>query len=186
MVLGLNLEGRKGIPSLYLSETEGANFWLLVLTDLNNRGLQANHCRAVIEAVHRQFRKLTKTKGAFPSENSLLKLLYMGILNASKKWTMPLQNWNLTLSQRSINFEGRLDDVLDIQAKPPATVFSYLQYHGGIQPRQRRRCLKSLSLEERKEISRGLAIGHSLRSIAGFLCRSPSTISREVNKNGGT
>ena len=41
-----------------------------------------------VEAVHRQFRKLTKTKGAFPNENSLLKLLYMGILNASEKWTM--------------------------------------------------------------------------------------------------
>jgi transposase-like protein len=48
-----------------------------------------------IEAVHRQFRKLTKTKGGFPNENSLLKLLYMGIQNASKKWTMPIQNWNL-------------------------------------------------------------------------------------------
>ena len=64
--------------------------------------------------MHRQFRKLTKTKGAFPNENSLLKLLYMGIQNASQKWTMPLQNWNLTLSQLSIYFEGRLDDVLDI------------------------------------------------------------------------
>ena len=42
-----------------------------------------------IKAVHRQFRKLTKTKGAFPNENSLLKLLYMGIQSASKKWTMP-------------------------------------------------------------------------------------------------
>jgi len=39
-----------------------------------------------VEAVHRQFRKLTKTKGAFPNENSLLKLLYAGILNASEKW----------------------------------------------------------------------------------------------------
>ena len=67
-----------------------------------------------IEAVHRQFRKLTKTKGAFPNENSLMKLLYAGILNASKKWTMPIQNWNLTLSQLSIYFEGRLDEVLDI------------------------------------------------------------------------
>ncbi len=70
--------------------------------------------------------------------------------------------------------------------KPPATVYSYLQYHGGIQPRQLRRCLKSLSLEEREEISRGLARGRSLRSITGFLHRSPSTVSREVNKNGGT
>ncbi len=67
-----------------------------------------------VEAVHRQFRKLTKTKGAFPNENSLLKLLYAGMLNASKKWTMPIHNWNLTLSQLAIHFEGRLDEVLDI------------------------------------------------------------------------
>jgi len=219
-VLGLNIEGRKDILGLYLSETEGANFWLSVLTDLNNRGVEdiliasvdglkgfpeaiasifpqteTQLCivhqirnslkyvasknqkafmadlkpvyRAVskqaaetaldelekrwgqqypivikswrskwenlsiyfkypadirkviyttnaIEAIHRQFRKLTKTKGAFPNENSLLKLLYAGIQNASKKWTMPLQNWNLTLSQLSIYFEGRLDNVLDI------------------------------------------------------------------------
>ena len=65
-----------------------------------------------IEAVHRQFRNPTKTKGAFPTENSLLKLLYMGIQNAAKKWTMPRRNRNLTLSQLSIYFEGRLADVL--------------------------------------------------------------------------
>lgn len=67
-----------------------------------------------IEAVHRQFRKLTKTKGGFPNENSLLKLLYAGIVNASKKWTMPIQNWNMTLSQLAIHFDGRLDGYLDI------------------------------------------------------------------------
>ena len=67
-----------------------------------------------VEAVHRQFRKLTKTKGAFSNENSLLKLLYAGILNASEKWTMPIQNWNLALSQFAIYFEGRLDNALDI------------------------------------------------------------------------
>lgn len=39
-VLGVNMEGRKEILGLYLSESEGANFWLSVLTDLNNRGLQ--------------------------------------------------------------------------------------------------------------------------------------------------
>lgn len=50
-----------------------------------------------LEAVHRQFRKLTKTKGGFPNENSLLKLLYAGVLNASQKLTHPVQNWNLTL-----------------------------------------------------------------------------------------
>ena len=67
-----------------------------------------------IEAVHRQFRKLTQIKGAFPNENSLMKLLYAGILNASARWTMPIHSWNLTLSQLAIHFEGRLDGVLDI------------------------------------------------------------------------
>lgn len=67
-----------------------------------------------IEAVHRQFRKLTKTKGGFPNDNSLLKLLYLGIQNASKKWTMPIPNWAQTLSQLAIHFEGRLDAALDL------------------------------------------------------------------------
>ena len=219
-VLGVNMEGKKDILGLYLSESEGANFWLSVLTDLNNRGLQdiliasvdglkgfpeaikaifpktevqlciihqirnsiryvasKNHkefmsdlkpvyqavskevaeqelqkldekwgklypiviqswqnkwenlsvyfkyppeirkviyTTNIIESVHRQFRKLTKTKGAFPNENSLLKLLYMGIQNATKKWNMPMWNWNLTLSQLAIFFEGRLDKELKI------------------------------------------------------------------------
>jgi len=217
-ILGVNLEGRKEVLGLYISENEGANFWLQVLTDLSNRGVDdiliacvdglkgfpeaiesifpatevqlcivhqiRNSLKYVgsknkkefmvdlkrvykasnkdlaeseldvledkwndkypivikswrnnwerlsqyfkypedirriiyttntIEAVHRQFRKLTKTKGAFPNKHSLLKLLYMGIQNASKKWTMPIQNWSLTISQLAIFFEGRLDKEL--------------------------------------------------------------------------
>ena len=68
----------------------------------------------IIESVHRQFRKLTKTKGAFPNETALTKLLYLGIKNASKKWTMPGRNWSLTISQLAIFFEGRLDKYLDV------------------------------------------------------------------------
>lgn len=66
-----------------------------------------------IEAVHRQFRKLTKTKGGFSNENSLLKLLYAGIVNTSNKWTMPIQNWNMTLSQLAISIVAYMGD-LDI------------------------------------------------------------------------
>ncbi|MCG3668530.1 IS256 family transposase [Aliarcobacter butzleri] len=219
-ILGVGLNGKKEILGLYLSENEGANFWLQVLTDLNNRGVEDiliasvdglkgfpeainaifpntevqlcivhqirnsiryvasknqkefmkdlkiiyqaiskeaaemeldnleskwgkkypivikswrnkwEHLSAyfkypeeirriiyttnIIESVHRQFRKLTKTKGAFPNENSLLKLLYMGIQNASKKWTMPIWNWSLTISQLAILFEGRLDESLNL------------------------------------------------------------------------
>lgn len=67
-----------------------------------------------VEAVHRQFRKLTKTKGAFPNENSLLKLLYIGIQQASEKWTMPVTNWRQTITQLSIYFEGKLDDIIKL------------------------------------------------------------------------
>ncbi|OOF23028.1 IS256 family transposase, partial [Salinivibrio sp. IB872] len=54
------------------------------------------------------------SKGGFANENALLKLLYAGMLKASEKWTHPVQNWNLTLSQLSIHFEGRLDDYVDL------------------------------------------------------------------------
>jgi IS30 family transposase len=56
---------------------------------------------------------------------------------------------------------------------------------GGIRPRERCRSSRSLTLAEREDISRGLAAGRSLRSIALRLGRSPSTISRELSRNGG-
>jgi len=43
-----------------------------------------------------------------------IKLLYLGIKNAQKKWTMPIRNWSLTLSQLAIFFEGRLDKYLEV------------------------------------------------------------------------
>ena len=70
-------------------------------------------------------------------------------------------------------------------AKPPATVFSYLLYHGGISPRPRARRAECLSAEERESISRGLASGASYRALGRELGRPASTISREVNRNGG-
>ena len=65
-----------------------------------------------IDSVHPQFRKRTKIKYAFPNEISLLKLLYLGLMNAQDKWTMPIQSWNLTLSQLVIYFEGRLNNMM--------------------------------------------------------------------------
>jgi IS30 family transposase len=56
---------------------------------------------------------------------------------------------------------------------------------GGIRPAPRHRASRCLSLAEREEISRGIATGQSLRSIATSLNRAPSTISREISRNGG-
>ena len=213
-ILGVCLEGKKELLGMYLSESEGAKFWLAVLTDLKNRGVQDMliacvdglkgfpeaiaaifpktevqtcvvhqirnslryiaekdkkafmadlkpvyqaiskeqgyenlialdekwgkkypvpisswynnwenlstffkfdaHIRKVIyttnsvEGFHRQVRKVTKTKGAFTSDNALLKLVYLVVQNIAEKWTMPLHNWNLTLSQLFIMFEDRI------------------------------------------------------------------------------
>lgn len=213
-ILGINIEGRKELLGMYVSESEGANFWLSVLSDLRNRGVidiliacidnlngfseaietifpmvEVQSCvvhqirnslkyvaskdqksflvdlkevyRATtreqaeqhldvlaekwgkkyplvikswrnnwhklstyfkydpairkliyttntIEAFHRQVRKVTKTKGAFTSDMALLKLVYLAYGNIRKKWTQPLQNWGMTVSQLAIWFEGRL------------------------------------------------------------------------------
>jgi IS30 family transposase len=56
---------------------------------------------------------------------------------------------------------------------------------GGIRPAPRRRCRWALTLAEREEISRAVVTGHSMRSIAVQLGRAPSTISREIKRNGG-
>ena len=56
-----------------------------------------------------------KTNGTFPNENSLLKLLYIGIQQASEKWTMPVTNLEAnTITQLSIYFEGRLNDIIKL------------------------------------------------------------------------
>jgi transposase-like protein len=61
-----------------------------------------------VEGFHRQVRKVTKTKGAFTSDNALLKLVYLVVQRVSEKWTMPLHNWSLTLSQLYIMFGDRI------------------------------------------------------------------------------
>ena len=66
-----------------------------------------------------------------------------------------------------------------------SSVQRILSETGGIRPRQRSRSRLALTLSEREEISRGIVAGHSLRSIAKAVCRAASTVSREVNRNGG-
>jgi len=69
--------------------------------------------------------------------------------------------------------------------KPSSCIFNHLRPTGGIRPTERTRSRLALTLSEREEISRGMAVGQSLRSIAGCLGRSPSTVSREIKRNGG-
>jgi DNA-binding CsgD family transcriptional regulator len=66
------------------------------------------------------------------------------------------------------------------------SIHGILAKTGGIQPAQRHRARLALTLAEREEISRAVGAGQSIRSVAARLGRAPSTISREVRRNGGS
>ena len=88
--------------------------WNKNWNNLSNYFKYSTHIRKMIyttnaiEGFHRQVRKYTKTKGAFTSENALLKLVYCAINQIRKKWTQPVQNWALTVSQLHIHFGNRM------------------------------------------------------------------------------
>lgn len=213
-ILAINKQGHKELLGMYIGEVEGATFWLQVLTDLHNRGLediliactdnlkgfceaiwsvfpktevqsciihqvrhslkyvtakdqknfmtdlkaiykadtralaelQLDHLQAnwgdkyplvldswqrnwhklstyfdytkpirtliyttnAVEGLHRQIRKVTKSKGAFPSDQALLKLVWLATQQISKKWNGPLLHWGLTAQQLAIRFGERM------------------------------------------------------------------------------
>ena len=87
--------------------------------------------------------------------------------------------WKLWQEGKSTKEIGR---VLD---RGGSTIHGQLAVYGGIRPRPRCRSARALSLAEREEISRGIAARRSIRSIALVLGRAPSTVSREIARNGG-
>ena len=87
--------------------------------------------------------------------------------------------WDRWQKGESMNAIGRLFD------RGHSSIQRILLEMGGVPPVPRKRSRLSLSLAEREEISRGVVAGHSLRLIAILVGRAPSTISREINRNGG-
>jgi IS30 family transposase len=78
-----------------------------------------------------------------------------------------------------------LSDIARVLGRHAGTVFGALAVHGGVAPRPRARADRALTPADREEITRGLAAKRSLRAIARELGRAPSTISREIARNGG-
>lgn len=60
-----------------------------------------------IESFNRQLRKVTKAKSSFPTDDSLLKILYLAMMDITKKWTMKARDWGKIINQLAIHFEGR-------------------------------------------------------------------------------
>ena len=87
--------------------------------------------------------------------------------------------WDRWQKGESLNSIGRLFD------RPSSSIFNLLAPTGGIRPPLRKRSRLALTLSEREEISRGTVAHLSIRSMAASLNRSPSTISREIKRNGG-
>jgi IS30 family transposase len=78
-----------------------------------------------------------------------------------------------------------LHEIAQLFDRNHSSIQGILARTGGIQPAQRHRSRLALTLAEREEISRAVIAGHSIRSVAARLGRAPSTISREVRRNGG-
>ncbi len=87
--------------------------------------------------------------------------------------------WDRWQRGEGLNLIGR------VLGRRHTAIFAHLKPHGGIRPMPRRRSRRVLNMDEREEISRGVATGVSLRSVARSLGRAPSTISRELTRNGG-
>jgi IS30 family transposase len=90
-----------------------------------------------------------------------------------------LEIWRLLRAGTSFRVIGRL------LGRSDSSIQQYVGLTGGVQPRERTRAANQLSLCEREEISRGMAAGESMRAVARRLGRSPSTVSRELVRNGG-
>ena len=87
--------------------------------------------------------------------------------------------WERWKRGESISEIGRALD------RAPGTISETIGQRGGVAPPERRRSCLALTLQEREEVSRGVAAGDSARGIAIRLGRSPSTITRELNRHGG-
>ena len=87
--------------------------------------------------------------------------------------------WDRWQKGESLNAIARLFD------RHHSAIQGILSRTGGIRPSERRRSRLALTIAEREEISRGVVAGHSIRSIAMSLGRAPTTVSREISRNGG-
>jgi IS30 family transposase len=107
----------------------------------------------------------------------MLKMKYRTRINYSEEQKALM--WDRWQKGDSMHAIARLFD------RNHSSIARILWRTGGIRPAQRKRSRLSLRLSEREEISRGVVSGRSIRSIAASLGRAPSTVSREISRNGG-
>ena len=66
----------------------------------------------IVESLNNTLRKSVRNRGHFPTEDALMKVLYLAIKGVSKKWTMPIKDWKLALNRFAIMFPDRFPENL--------------------------------------------------------------------------
>jgi putative transposase len=69
---------------------------------------RAGYTTNTIESLNMTLRKITKNRSLFSSDEAVFKLMYLGLRNISKRWTMPIRDWSGAMNQLAILFEGRV------------------------------------------------------------------------------
>jgi IS30 family transposase len=103
----------------------------------------------------------------------------MGVRWSRMSWSERNELWTRWRRGESLR------DIAHGLRRASSVIYTVVAADGGIPPRPRRRSRLALTASEREERSRQLASGHSLRMISRRLGRAPSTLSREVARNGG-
>ena len=75
-----------------------------------------------IENFNRRIRKVTKNKGSFPTDDSLIKILYLIVMDVSEKWTMPIRDWGIIINQLRIYFGEMMDEYVNNHQSPLPSV----------------------------------------------------------------
>src|ERR1700722_6342743 len=144
-------------------------------------------------STERRWRSCASPQSASCSENSAIRPEVSGRTLRGKGWSVAMEQrfrrgftaaektelWDRWQRGESLKGIGRAF------GKPSSSIYFQVAPQGGIRPAARHRSRLALALSEREEISRGITAHQSARSIAKMLGRSPSTVSREISRNGG-
>ncbi len=104
IAIGVNLEGRKSVLGMWVGENESAKFWASVLNNLKNRKVEdiliacTDNLTGFSEAI----------AAVFPTDDSLFKMLYLAMLDITKKWTGRRQDWAQIYPQLALYYSGRI------------------------------------------------------------------------------
>ena len=126
IALGVRADGMKEILGLWIEQNEGAKFWLRVMNELKNRGVEdvliavvdglkgfPDEVRRIvyttnaIEALNAKLRRAVRARGHFPTDEAAMKLLFLVLNRSEKDWRMPPREWAMAKAQFAILFDQR-------------------------------------------------------------------------------